>query len=541
MNKIFNNWMNSEKIDLKSKEMMETYSDDEINLYFSDEKPSFGTAGIRQKIGPGTRQFNEYTYKQITIGFAKYLCSNFKNPKIIIGHDNRKFSNEFTIICAEVCSSFGIEVFLIKDNELKATPIISFLIQHLKLDGGIIITASHNPKEYNGFKVYKENGAQILDDIANEIIKNMPENNSILNIEFTSNKNLIKEVNEQNIFDYFNSAQKCLINTKINEDKNFPIIFTPHHGTAYKDLPFFLKTLGYSNVIKVEEQSFPDENFINSPSSNPEDELSFELSLKYAEKYNAEILLGVDPDADRLAIVIKNKENKFKYITGNEMGIIFTYYCLKNKKYANPFIVSTYVSTNLIDRIAKDFSCSVYRTGTGFKWLAKAIDEHNDKDFVVAFEEAIGSLNSTINKDKDSFQASALALEIFDYYKKKNIDLEELLLNEIYPKYGYWRGETISFLIKNLNWIEKSIEIMNFLKEFKLEEINNFKLIDNKWNDLGQCLEWIFENNITIKFRKSGTEPKFKAYLNIYGNSIEDSNKNFNFFKNYIEKIINEI
>ncbi|MGL4617324.1 MAG: phospho-sugar mutase [Mycoplasmoidaceae bacterium] len=543
MNKIFNDWLDSDRVSKELKKEMKKLSKEEINLYFSDKKTLFGTAGIRQKIGAGTRRFNTFTYEQIAIGYAKHILKKFKKPKIIIGHDNRLYSDEFTIVCANVLSSFGIKVLLIKDNLLKATPIISFLISHLKLDGGIIITASHNPKDYNGFKVYKETGGQILNDDAESIIKKMPANNKILDISYSPNYELISEVDDISILEYFNQAKSCLIKTNTIDTKNFPIIFTSHHGTASDDLPHFLYTLGYTKVIKVKEQCYPDCNFTNSPNSNPEDQSSFELSLKYAKTYNSDIMLAVDPDADRLAIAIKTKEGSFKYISGNEMGIIFTYYCLKNKEYKKtPFIVSTFVSTSLIDRIAADYGCKVFRTGTGFKCLSSVIeDKHKDMDLVVAFEEAIGSLNSTINRDKDSYQASALILEIFDFYRKQNINLQELLENEIYPKYGYWRGETISFLIDDLNWVEKSESIMNSFKSTEIDEIGGIKLLESRWNNEGDCLEWIFENDNSVRFRRSGTEPKFKAYFNMYGSTLEKADENFLQFKREIKELMKNL
>ena len=540
MNKNFKNWLDSDLVSKEFKDEMITLSKEEIDLYFSDKKPSFGTAGIRQKMGAGTRRFNRFTYEQIAIGYAKHLLKSNMKLKVLIGHDNRRFSDEFTMVCANVLTSFGIEVLIIKNNVLKATPIISFLISYLKLDGGIIITASHNPKDYNGFKVYKETGGQILNDDAESIIKRMPANDKVLELSYVPNPYLISEIDDRSILEYFNQAKSCLINTNTIDTKNFPIIFTSHHGTASEDLPYFLYTLGYTKVIKAKEQCYPDSNFTNSPNSNPEDKDSFELSLKYANKHNADIMLGVDPDADRLAVAIRTKEGSFKYISGNEMGIIFTYYCLKNKDYKKaPFIVSTFVSTNLIDRIADDYGCKVFRTGTGFKWLSSVIEEkYKDMDFVVAFEEAIGSLNSTINRDKDSYQASALALEIFDFYRKQNMDLKELLEKEIYPKYGFWRGETISFMIKDLNWNERSIEMMEILKTTKLEEVCGVKLLDSRWNDEGDCLEWIFENDNSVRFRRSGTEPKFKAYFNMYGSTLEKAELNFNQFRREIKEIM---
>lgn len=539
MNNIAKKWLNSPLVTNDEKNMIKSYSEEECSIFFSSNKMQFGTAGIRSKMGPGTNQFNKFTYRQLSHGYCKYILEKTNRPKIIIAHDNRLNSDLFALECAKVATSFNIEVFLIEKNELKATPIISYLIRELKLDGGIIITASHNPKEYNGFKAYKNNGGQILEEDATIITNYMPESDSILENIYMEKENLIQYVDQKWINKYYDDCNNALIFTDKTKEKKFPIIFTAHHGTATNDMVNILKKYNYTNLILVKEQCYADPNFSNSPSSNPEEPRSFDLALKYAKKNNAKIILGVDPDADRLAVVVKDKNDTWHYLTGNEMGIIFTYFILKNKKFnKTPFIVSTYVSTNLISRIAEKFGAKVFLTGTGFKLLGEAIDKNYKKyDFVVAFEEAIGSLNSTINRDKDSFQASLLALEIFNYYQEQNITFIELL-DSIYEEFGYWSGKTVSNTIVDLNWREKANLLMDKISNYNDKVICGINLLKIEWNKKGGCLEWIFEKDIYVKFRLSGTEPKFKVYYNLYEESKEKVIKLQEQFEKYIENIL---
>lgn len=540
MNTIANLWLKSSKISTQSKKYIMNLTKKEMDDSFTENKMSFGTAGIREIMGPGTNRINSFTYQQMAHGYAQYILKRHSdNPSVVIGHDNRMNADMFALICAKVLTSFGIKVFLFKNNELMPTPIISYTIKHLGLNGGIIVTASHNPKNYLGFKAYNETSGQIMVDEAHEIEQYMPENSEILDKNYISDDSLISYLDDQIVSDYFKAARSCLINTNIEEEKNEPIVFTAHHGTASYLMPSFLETLGYKNVILAKQQCVPDPNFTYSLCSNPEDPTSFELSEKYASKANSNIMLGVDPDADRLAVVVKHN-NGWRYLTGNEMGIIFTYYVLSNKKFnKQPFIVSTYVSTYLIDSIANHYGAKVYRTGTGFKWLGNKVTERESKeDFVVAFEEAIGSLNSTINKDKDSFQAAALALEIYNLYAKKGMTLIDLLEKEIYPNFGYWSGGTISYIFKTLNWKEEMEQKMNYFKTLENIDISGIKVVSNKWNQEANALEWDLGNGMWIKFRKSGTEPKFKIYYNVYGNSIEESNEIYDVLKKYMSELI---
>ncbi len=545
MNNIYLQWLNSFLTTNEEKEEMRNFSQKEIELYFNEKPLKFGTAGIRATMGPGTNQMNKYVYRQLAEGYAKFIRKNStsKVPTILVAHDNRKNSDKFAFECAKVLSSFKIKAILFDKNKLLATPIVSYFIRKYEMDGAIIITASHNPKNYNGFKVYNSTGGQVCEEEANEIESYFPKNESILENIYVLNEEYIGYLNEDSILEYFKDARSCLVKTDVNEDKDFPIIFTAHHGTASYELPNFLNSLGYSNIIPVSEQCFPNSDFVNSPSSNPEEKESFDLSKQYADRTNAKIILGVDPDADRLAVVIKDNNETWNYLTGNEMGILFTNYLLENKKFnRDKFLVTTYVSTNLVDKIAEKNNFDVIKTGTGFKWLAKAVEEnYKEKDFIVAYEEAIGSLNSTINRDKDSFQAAALALEMFDYYSKQNKTFIDVLEKEIYPKYGYWSGKTISFTIESLEWKEEAQRIVEFFKSYKDNIISEFKFEDNRWNDIANCLEIIYKNNNTLRLRLSGTEPKYKFYINVYGDSVQNSHELLHKVENNIREILSKI
>jgi phosphomannomutase len=299
--------MNSKNVSFKEKEEMKLLTPEEINTYFSSTQFKFGTAGIRGKMGTGTQRLNRFTYTQLADAYGEYVLKIFKkNKKIVIGHDNRKDSNTFAQICANVLSSKGIEVYLFHRNELMPTPIISYAIRSLNASGGIIVTASHNPKEYNGFKVYNPDGGQILPPVAEEITNFFVSNEEILNLQFKPKKSNISYIENSLIQEYFKDASQAIVSDFFdNEKKKYPIVFTGHHGTSCKLLPKFLKKFGF-NIKPLASQCFYDSNFVNSPNSNPETIDSFEASIKYANEIDSKIIIGIDPDADRMAICIKH-------------------------------------------------------------------------------------------------------------------------------------------------------------------------------------------------------------------------------------------
>ncbi|MDC4163565.1 phospho-sugar mutase [Mycoplasma bradburyae] len=516
-------WLHHPKVSDELKEQIKAMSNEELAYAFDDKPLAFGTAGIRQKMGPGFQYLNDFTYAQMAFGYGRFLIDKFGySPRCVIAHDNRKNGVHFTKIITDVLTSMGIQVYLFDNNKITSTPLLSYAIPRCNADGGINVTASHNPKTDNGFKAYNEKGAQLLKEDGQKVIDFMPQSYEILNLEYEPNDRLVKFISDEVYDAYFADVYQNLYKTDQKEVKDFKVIFSAQHGASSYWLPEMLRRFNY-NVIPVKEQCKYDENFSFTKSPNPEARESWDLALQYADHYNADIMLATDPDADRLAVAVRHN-NEFRYLNGNEMGIIFCYYILKHKKLnKTPYVVSSYVSTNLIDRIIKKYNGVVYRVGTGFKWIGNKINDHKDQeDFIVGFEEAIGSLTSTITLDKDSFQAAALALEIHNECLKRKITMVDFLEREIYPQFGFIHNETITNKISGLDWKQKAVNYMKLLGNYKDQTINNRKIIEIKWNENGDCLDWILENDSWIRFRLSGTEPKFKFYYNFYGSSLKN-------------------
>jgi phosphomannomutase len=455
MNELYQQWYNSDRITDLERVELKNLTEQEIAAYFKNEKLHFGTAGIRARLGLGTQKLNRFTYGQIFHAFAKYIKLNiFRSvPVIIIGHDNRYLSKKMTVLAAKILNSYGIKAILFPHNMLIPTPIISYAVHELRTDGAINITASHNPKDDNGVKLYNLLAAQVCDEIP-EIEKYFCEVKDIINLP---NEELpltnIKYLKFDIIKRYFADAKNVVLNTVElhNNQKLHKIVLNTNQGTASKLLPHFLRQIGF-RIKPVRKQQIIRSDFNHTKDSNPENIASFEQAFAYADKINSKICIGVDPDADRMAVAIK-KHGKWNLLDGNQTGTILTYYILNNRHFINqPFVVASYVTTNIVDRIAAHFGANVFRTGTGFKNLGKKVIEKSATgSLAIAFEESIGALVSNIDCDKDSFTASALILEIFTLYQKRHMDLLDLLNDEIYPHFGYNYTKSVSFVIKDLN------------------------------------------------------------------------------------------
>jgi phosphomannomutase len=306
---IIQKWLDSQKLTLKEKKDIKNLSLQEQNIFFADETMKFGTAGVRGKMGPGTTRMNRFAYANLTQAYAKYIVRQYgKNKSIVVGHDNRMNSDVYALLAAKVLSSFGIKVLLFNKNSLMPTPIVSYAIRQTNSVGGLIITASHNPKEYNGFKAYHDDGGQILPDIAKMVEQHFIKPTELLDFEYTPKPKLISFLSNGIVEHYFKDAQCVLINRKeLKEKKKYPIVLTAHHGTASKLLPKFLNNLNFK-IKPVRAQMFYSPTFVNSPISNPEDIKSFDLSIKQADQLHSDICIGVDPDADRMAVCIKHNE-----------------------------------------------------------------------------------------------------------------------------------------------------------------------------------------------------------------------------------------
>lgn len=516
-------WMDSDLVDKESKNKISKMSEEQRKDAFSNML-YFGTAGVRQKMEPGIFRMNTFTYRLLTRAFAIFLKEKYPNQDIsvVIGRDNRLDGEKFSLECAYTLSDYNICSKFFINNELMPTPVISYAIPKLSCQAGIIVTASHNPKEDNGYKIYGPTGSQLLPkdtDRIQEIMKNLVDD--IVSYEPKKDIKMISYIPVSVVNNYIKEVMALSINTSLNLTDT-KVVYTPQHGAGSVIMPRVLTDMGY-NFIPVAEQSTVDPYFSNTKSSNPEDPISFELALQVADKNKADIILGSDPDADRLGVVIKHNK-KWEYMTGNQMGILYLYYNLTQKPTPkNSFVVSSHVSNNLIDLIAKPYDVKVYRTGTGFKWMGNKIDVlEKNNHLIVAFEEAIGALNSTINKDKDSIQSAVLALEIYTYYKNKNMTLVDVFEQEIFPKYGHWFGRTVSVRIESLDWKKQIDKKMKSFGEYKKSHILSRKIKKIQYNEVNECWEWILENNSWIKFRQSGTEPKFKVYFNLFGTNSQE-------------------
>lgn len=549
MNKIFDYWLKHENVPYEMKEeMMNEMSQEDIKKSFSEEKIKFGTAGYRAFMGPGNLYLNEFTYQQLTIAYGKYLQDvnkNKKQIKVLIAFDNRKNGSFFGQVIARTLTSMGINALFFKRGTPIPTPLVSYTVRRLKLDGAIIITASHNPKRYNGFKAYNASGGQLLPNEVDILTKFIPDWKKNLDLNLKYNKRLISYIPDSLIEDYFEDIEsKVNIN---NFKKNDKVVITTHHGALSNKTFFdFIKKFGYSLYLN-QEQCFYDDDFINDSNINPEDPESFLPSIEIANQVGAEIILGFDPDGDRLGIAIKH-QGKWVFLSGNEMAIIATYYLLNyNQKNENkiPLIISTYVSNNLVDNIVNKWNGIVLRTGTGFKNLAKVMDEAIDSqnNFNLSFEEAIGMCISDANREKDGLASAILMLEIYSFYKSKGMSLVDLLNKKIYLAFGNWYGQTFSIKIKTDNIAKFSSNLIAKISMTHLSKIDKFKIKEIVWNEQGNCLEFLMDDNRSwIKFRGSGTEPKFKIYYNLYF----DKNNGYNEYevkleqKQQIVELINE-
>ncbi len=523
-NLIYDYWLASKNVPLELKQQMSLMSDEEIKESFVDDKIVFGTAGYRAVMGPGNMYLNEFTYQRLAYGYAMFLKSiNPKNKiiNVVVAHDTRKNSTEFSMVVARTLTSLGINVYLFQNNLPTPTPLVSFTIRHLKLDGGINITASHNPKEYNGFKAYNKFGSQLLPEEAEIVTKNCLNWKTSILSKFFLNHNIVKIVPKSIVDNYFSSI-KSNINYTHSKISNFPIVITTHHGALSNKIYFdFLKSLG-NNIVVVKDQCFYDEDFINSPNMNPEDNVSFNLSIIEAEKQNASVVLGFDPDGDRLAVGVKHC-GKWVFLNGNESGIIATDYLLShfdNKDSKVPIVISTHVSNNLINNIVEKYDGLVLRTKTGFKNIGLAMEEINNENskFIVAFEEAIGMCIDNNIREKDGLAAAALMIEIVKYYHNLGMTLVDVLNKKIYVEFGNWFGKTVSIKFDATKNIKETVDIIfDRILNSKLDELYGFRVKNISMSDAGDTVDIMFDDNRSwIKFRASGTEPKFKMYFNLY-------------------------
>ena len=515
----------------------------------------FGTGGLRGVIGVGTNRMNIYVVRKASQGLANYINANFKNPSIAISYDSRIKSTLFAKTAAEVFARNNIKVFIYK--ELMPTPLLSYAVRYLKCSGGIMVTASHNPSKYNGYKVYGSDGCQITTNAAKEILDNINKLDIFKDVSHGDFETLLKEGKieyiKDEVYDSFIERVKketLLENETINKDVK--IIYSPLHGTGLKPVTRILKESGYNNVIVVKEQELPDGEFTTCPYPNPEIKEAMALGIEYAKKYDADLLIATDPDCDRVGIAVKNKEGEHVLISGNQVGVLLLDYVCKmrikhNKMPANPTFVKTIVTTDMAKKIADFYKVRTIDVLTGFKYIGEQIllleKENKEDSYILGFEESYGYLSGSYVRDKDAVDGVYLIVEMFAYYKSLGISLIEQLEN-LYKQFGHYSNYLKSYEFDGSAGFKKMNDIMNSFRnkvsnigEFEVEKVVDYSLgIDNL--PKSNVIKIYFKDGSTIVVRPSGTEPKLKIYVSLLGKD-EQSNliKNEKLFKSIEERL----
>ncbi len=512
----------------------------------------FGTAGLRGVIGAGTNRMNIYTVGRATQGLSDFLNSHYENPSIAIGYDSRIKSEYFSKEAASILAANGIKVYIF--SELEPTPCLSFAIRHFHTSSGIILTASHNPAKYNGYKCYNPKGYQMTDEEAAEtydFIQKVDYFSGIKKTDFDRavENGMIEYIGQDVIELFLDEVQKQCINPDVVKKADLKVIYSPLNGTGNKPVRKILKRIGVNNVYVVPEQEKPDGNFPTCPFPNPEIKQVFELGLKMNKTIGADILLATDPDCDRVGIAVPDKNGELVLMSGNEVGAMLLNYILSQKSEKgtlplNAIAVKSFVSTDLAEVIAKKYNCKFKNLLTGFKYIGELITElesqGNADDFVMGFEESYGYLAGTHARDKDAVVASMLICEMAAYYKTKGMNLVDVM-NSIYDEFGYYCNIVESYTFEGAIGMEKMAEIMDTLRENPPKEIAgmNVTAISDYQNSTtifsdgstekielpkSNVLAFSLDNSNKLIVRPSGTEPKIKAYITAVGNSKENSN-----------------
>ena len=550
----YNEWLNDDCFDDETKKELNSIRDneEEIKDRFYKEL-EFGTAGLRGVIGAGTNRMNKYTVGRATQGLANFINKmKIENPSVVISYDSRHMSKEFSEIAALVLNANGIKVNLF-DN-LRPVPELSFSVRYLNATAGIMITASHNPPEYNGYKVYWSDGAQIVPPIDKGIIDEVLSIKDFSLIK-TINKNeaievgLLNYVGEEIDDAFINALKSSCLNPEIikKEAKNVKIVYTPLHGAGNLPVQRILKELGFENVYVVPEQEKPDGDFPTVSYPNPEDPKAFELALKLAKEVDADVVLATDPDADRLGVFSKMSNGEYVSYTGNMSALLICEYELSQKKEKgilpnNGAIITTVVSSELTKAIAENYGAKVFETLTGFKWIGEKIrkfEEENSYKYLFGFEESYGCLIAPHARDKDGISAVMALCEATAFYKNKGWSLWEQMI-KIYEKYGYYREGQVSIVLKGADGAE---EIKNKMAKMRsnppteLAGLNVLEVRDYQEHVIKKAdgevsetdlptsnvLYYELSNNSWCCVRPSGTEPKIKFYMGVKGSTMQDA------------------
>ena len=567
----YKRWCEDPAFDEETKKELLSIKNDmeEIEDRFYKEL-DFGTAGLRGVIGMGTNRMNKYTVGKATQGLANFIIKKgTQNKGVVISFDSRHMSPEFSKLTALVLNANGIKTYIM--DKLRPVPELSFAVRELKAAAGIMITASHNPPKYNGYKVYGADGAQIVPpddkDIISEVraIKDYSEIKTISEEE-AKEKGLYHEIGKEIDDRYIEELKKCVLNPDVIKEQGdkLKIVYTPLHGAGNEMVQRILKELGFKNVYVVPEQEKPNGDFPTVSYPNPEDPKAFKLALELAKEKDADVVLATDPDSDRLGIYAKDaKTGEYINYTGNMSAMLIAEYEITQKKEKgllpkNGMIIKTIVSTNLTDAIAEKNELELIEVLTGFKYIGEVMrkaEEKKDKEYVFGFEESYGCLIGTYARDKDGVGAVMALCEAAAYYKSKGLTLWDQMIN-IYEKYGYYKEGQVSIVLEGAEGAEKIKEMMTAMRGKDIEKIREYKVLKFRDYDrniikdmeTGETTEtglpksnvlyYELENNSWCCVRPSGTEPKIKLYMGIKADTMEKANKKLEELKEAMENLV---
>ncbi|MEI7667858.1 MAG: phospho-sugar mutase [Erysipelotrichaceae bacterium] len=552
-------WKQFNNLDPELRRLLDTMSEADLKDAFYTAL-EFGTAGIRGVIGAGPNRLNIYTIRKANVAFAKYLLQyeDILNKGVAIAYDNRYMSKEFAIESAKVLAMYHIPSYVF--TSLRPTPELSFAVRYLGCIGGIVITASHNPKEYNGYKVYDHNGCQLIPNLIDQVIEKLKETPDELRIEVNLDETqnaLIHWIDEPIDTAYINQVLK--IQLRPNQDKSKAhIVYTPQHGTGYMPVMRVMKEAGYQ-IIPVTLQCTADPAFSNTITPNPEEKDAYKMAIEMAIQHNAEGLITTDPDADRIGVGVKH-HNEYVLLTGNQTAAILIEYLFSTKTQLNlmpykPVMFNTIVTSDLGEKVAKHYGVETEKTLTGFKFIGSRIEHYQqtkEKTFIFGYEESYGYLFEPFVRDKDAIQASLMLAECMTYYHHLNMTLVDVL-NSLYTQYGFHLEQQVSLALKSESGAIKLKEIMHHFRTETIDSFANIKVSIKEDYLLGQrqsglintklegfpsadVIKYILEDGSWLAIRPSGTEPKCKFYFCILDKSMDLCQKKFEALKLDLEK-----
>lgn len=549
----YNEWLENAVEDKDLTAELESIKNNEDEIYdrfYTALK--FGTAGLRGIIGAGTNRMNIYVVRQATQGLANYVLKKYGNGSVAISHDSRIKADLFMNEAARVLAANGIKVYI--TSELQPTPVLSYLVRYFKCQAGIMVTASHNPAAYNGYKAYGEDGCQMTDVAANTVYDEISKLDMFKDVKITDFDEAVKsgmiEYVDESVYDtYLEKVMEQQVNPGVCKGADLKVVYTPLNGTGNKLVRKVLGKIGVNDVVVVPEQELPDGNFTTCPYPNPEIKEALAKGLELCEKEQPDLLLATDPDADRVGIAVKDYDGSYRLISGNEDGVMLTNYILSCKKASGklpekPVVVKTIVTTKLINKLCEKYGCELKNVLTGFKYIGEVIlnleEKHEENRYLFGFEESYGYLSGTYVRDKDAVVASMLVCEMAAYYKKQGKSLAEVI-DGLYEEFGYYLNQTYSFEFDGAAGMQKMSDIMTAVRDNTPKSIAGYDVVKvsdyflRKETDVATgsvtdidlpksnviALHLADDNAVII--RPSGTEPKIKLYITSVGKDKDNA------------------